>query len=58
MGADSLGYLSVDSLRASMGPLKGGFCDACFSDEYPVQIESADSPPQLSLFRNVEDEDG
>jgi amidophosphoribosyltransferase len=54
MGADSLGYLSLEGLRASAKDLKGGFCDACFSDEYPVPIEDEDQPPQLSLFRDVE----
>jgi amidophosphoribosyltransferase len=56
IGADSLGYLSLEGLRRSAASLEGGFCDACFSDEYPVEIETSDSPPQLSLFRNVEEE--
>ena len=57
IGADSLRYLSLEGLRRSAEPLKSGFCDACFSNEYPVAIESSDSPPQLSLFRAVEDEE-
>ena len=39
IGADSLGYLSLEGLRARGARLKHGFCDACFSDEYPVPIE-------------------
>ncbi|HXV36216.1 MAG TPA: amidophosphoribosyltransferase, partial [Myxococcota bacterium] len=57
IGADSLGYLSLEGLRASAKALKGGFCDACFSDEYPVAVERDDAPPQLSLFRSVEDDE-
>jgi amidophosphoribosyltransferase len=56
IGADSLRYLSLEGLRASAEPLKSGFCDACFSNEYPVAVESTDNPPQLSLFRAVEDD--
>ncbi|MBO6939673.1 MAG: amidophosphoribosyltransferase [Deltaproteobacteria bacterium] len=35
--ADSLGYLSVEGLREAIGG--DGFCDACFSGEYPVPVE-------------------
>ena len=56
IGADSLGYLSLEGLRATARRLKRGFCDACFSDEYPVPIEDAQVPPQLSLFHNAVDE--
>ncbi len=56
IGADSLGYLSLEGLHQTAAPLKHGFCDACFSDDYPVQIDPAESPPQLHLFRTVEAE--
>jgi amidophosphoribosyltransferase len=58
IGADSLGYLSLEGLRRTASVLKRGFCDACFSDSYPVPVEESEEPPQLSLFRNAEDEDG
>jgi amidophosphoribosyltransferase len=54
IGADSIGYLSVEGLRKAAEGLKGGFCDACFSGEYPVPVDEEDVPPQLSLFREVE----
>ena len=57
IGADSLGYLSLEGLRHTSESLKRGFCDACFSDDYPVPIEDGASEPQLSLFRTVEAED-
>jgi amidophosphoribosyltransferase len=54
IGADSLGYLSLEALRRVAESLKHGVCDACFSDEYPVPVEDLEAPPQLSLFREVE----
>ncbi len=36
--ADTLGYLSLDGLYASMGEERSGFCDACFSGEYLVHF--------------------
>ena len=56
IGADSLGYLSIEGLRGTARHLKRGFCDACFSDEYPVPVEDAEAPPQLSLFHRAVDE--
>jgi amidophosphoribosyltransferase len=57
MGADSLAYLSLESLRRCGEALKHGFCDACFSDQYPVAVEDAAASPQMSLFRSVEDDE-
>jgi len=56
IGADSLGYLSLEGLRQTARRLKRGFCDACFSDDYPVPIEDEQGPPQLSLFHRAVDE--
>jgi amidophosphoribosyltransferase len=56
IGADTLGYLSLEGLRRAGAQTKHSFCDACFSDEYPVPVDSEEAPPQLSLFRNVEEE--
>ncbi|MBL8602906.1 MAG: amidophosphoribosyltransferase [Myxococcales bacterium] len=36
VGADSLGYLSLEGLRGAVNGQRGGFCDACFTGEYPV----------------------
>jgi amidophosphoribosyltransferase len=57
MKADSLGYLSLEALRHCGKALKHGFCDACFSDEYPVAIEDDSAAPQLSLFHSVGEDD-
>jgi amidophosphoribosyltransferase len=56
IGADSLGYLSLDGLRKSAEPLKTGICDACFSLEYPVPVENPEIAPQLSLFLDVSED--
>jgi amidophosphoribosyltransferase len=38
-GADSLGYLSVKGLMQVVGGAHGGFCDACFTGNYPVPVQ-------------------
>lgn len=38
-GADSLGYLSVEGLLRVAGKDDGGFCDACFTGNYPVPVQ-------------------
>ncbi|MBI5343156.1 MAG: amidophosphoribosyltransferase, partial [Deltaproteobacteria bacterium] len=49
--ADSLGYLTIDSLRACVPTAAKGYCDACFSGSYPVPLEVQESDEQLPLFR-------
>ena len=39
VGADTLGYLSVEGLLEVVGGTKGGFCDACFTGDYPVPVQ-------------------
>jgi amidophosphoribosyltransferase len=55
--ADTLGYLSLEGLRNVARQLKHGHCDACFSDEYPVRVDSQQSLPQLSLFHSIQEQD-
>ncbi len=38
LGADSLAYLTLDQLVASTGATGAGFCDACFTADYPVPV--------------------
>jgi amidophosphoribosyltransferase len=43
--SDSLSYLAIESLREAVGydvKTGNGFCEACFSGEYPVPIVAAD----------------
>ena len=39
IGADTLGYLSVGGLMKVVGGTRGGFCDACFTGNYPVPVQ-------------------
>src|SRR5262249_11870339 len=51
VGADSLAYLSLPGLYAFAGGRREGFCDACFSGEYPVPLDDEHrGVRQLHLF--------
>lgn len=39
IGADSLGYLSLEGMLSIDGLPDIGFCDACFSGNYPIPVE-------------------
>lgn len=42
IGSDSLAFVSLDGLRASVPDVSHpGFCEACFSGDYPVNIPEA-----------------
>jgi amidophosphoribosyltransferase len=38
VGADSLGYLSLDGMVAATGAPREAFCRACFDGEYPIEV--------------------
>lgn len=38
IGADSLAYLALDALKKATGVPGAGFCDACLTGEYPVDV--------------------
>jgi amidophosphoribosyltransferase len=38
VGADSLAYLSLEALEASIGVPGAGFCNACLTGRYPVPV--------------------
>jgi amidophosphoribosyltransferase len=45
LGADSLGYLSLQGLRQAVNDTKGNFCTSCYTGVYPtdlVQLEVKD----------------
>src|SRR5690606_24319740 len=54
--ADSLAYLSRDGLYAFLGKVgrTPGFCDACFSKEYPVAVNHDPEARQMRLFQALE----
>jgi amidophosphoribosyltransferase len=37
LGADSLAYISVENLKAAIA-VEDGFCDACFTGDYPTTV--------------------
>ena len=39
IGADSLGYLSIDGLVKAVGLPRNIFCLACFTGEYPMPVQ-------------------
>ena len=41
IGADSLGYVSLDGLIAATTPDRGRLCHACFDGRYPLSVAEA-----------------
>jgi amidophosphoribosyltransferase len=39
IGADSLGYLSLDGLNTSTGQPAEDLCNACFTGSYPLNVQ-------------------
>ncbi|KAM0947361.1 putative amidophosphoribosyltransferase [Dioscorea sansibarensis] len=53
IGADSLAFLSVDSLNGLLGDEAPAFCDACFTRDYPVSpAELAEAKAKEPLYIN------
>ncbi|MCI0548937.1 MAG: amidophosphoribosyltransferase [Candidatus Rokubacteria bacterium] len=50
LGADSLGYLSLDGMLKATGGDPAGFCHACFTGQYRVGFGAGDERSQLPLF--------
>jgi len=38
IGSDSLGYLSLDSLRRAVADTEGKFCTSCYTGSYPTEL--------------------
>ena len=47
--ADSLGYLSLEGMLSAAGTSKDAVCNACWTDDYPVQLPLQETT-QLRLF--------
>ncbi len=50
IGADSLSYLSREGLYTFFKGDDAGYCDACFTANYPVVADDNGKTPQLHLF--------
>jgi len=51
IAADSLGYLSLKGLKATVEENGCEFCDACFTGNYPINYKPSKAFLQRSLFR-------
>jgi amidophosphoribosyltransferase len=47
LGADSLGYLSLEGLLDATGVADAGFCTACLSGNYPTELPASTDKYQL-----------
>ena len=55
IGSDSLAFISLDGLRASLPDVRHpGFCEACFSGEYPVRIPQQTAQKSFLTTREKE----
>lgn len=56
---DSIAYLTVESMHHAVRSHKGGgFCDACFTANYPVKFQEEEQGNQKSLFQEYSIEEG
>jgi amidophosphoribosyltransferase len=39
LGADTLGYVSIEGMRRAVGDTQGQYCLACYTCEYPTAIQ-------------------
>jgi amidophosphoribosyltransferase len=39
IGADTLGYLSLEGMREAVGDAQGGYCLACYTASYPTAVQ-------------------
>jgi amidophosphoribosyltransferase len=49
--SDSMRYLSMQGLHACVPNGKTTYCDACFSGNYTVPLDTEETEEQLPLFR-------
>ena len=47
IGADSLHFLSLEGMMRAVSDNEDGYCTACFTGDYPMQVDEA--PPKLSF---------
>ncbi len=52
LGADSLGYISLDAMIAATEQPTTQLCSACFTGKYPIELPSADRLGKHLLEQN------
>lgn len=53
IGADSLGYLSLEGLLGSVGPRRDAYCTSCYTGEYPVAFPRNEAAYQQLALKLV-----
>jgi amidophosphoribosyltransferase len=48
LGADSLGYLSIENLRRAVEDTRGTYCTSCYTGVYPVDGAQAELDPRAA----------
>ncbi|MFW5879006.1 MAG: amidophosphoribosyltransferase [Myxococcota bacterium] len=48
--ADSLGYLSIEGMHRAVKDQDGGFCDGCFTGDYPEPMPASPQNRKMRLF--------
>ncbi|MBF0144300.1 MAG: amidophosphoribosyltransferase [Magnetococcales bacterium] len=51
--ADSLAFLSLEGLYRAVNGRVGGYCDACFTGNYPIPFPQDRRPVQLTLLKGA-----
>jgi amidophosphoribosyltransferase len=54
IGADSLGYLSLEGMLSAVGPAKRSYCTSCYTGRYPVAVPSNQSTYLQLALKEVE----
>jgi amidophosphoribosyltransferase len=54
IGADSLGYLSLEGMLSAVGPGKRSYCTSCYTGTYPVAVPSNQSTYLQLALKEVE----
>ncbi len=49
VGADTLGYLSLNGLKSAVRGESGGYCSACFDGKYPTELFGLDAKPKGNI---------
>ena len=56
IGSDSLAFISLAGLRAAVPDARcQGFCDACFTGDYPVEIPSSVAKKSFKTKKDFEE---
>jgi amidophosphoribosyltransferase len=53
IGADSIGYLSLEGLLRAIDAPEGGFCTGCLTGKYPIPVQLEMDMDKLVLEREA-----